>query len=197
MKKGRQFAIGLMSVAAVGMVAVGCGAESGGDYGGGHPDYAKAFAGAPAALAAQYEESNELLPGGNDAFEERIASLKGFPVVVNIWASWCGPCRFEFPTLQRFSARYAKQVAFLGVDSQDSDDAATTFLAEAPVPYPSFSDGDQGITEAIGAGRGLPNTAFYDRRGELCFLKQGPYVEHSELAADIRRFALGEQCESG
>lgn len=197
MKKGRQFAIGLMSVAAAGLIVAGCGAESGGDYGGEHPDYAQAFAGAPAPLAAQYKESNELLPGGNDAFEERVASLKGFPVVVNVWASWCGPCRFEFPTLQELSARYAKQVAFLGVNSQDSDDGAKTFLEEAPVPYPSYSDGDQGIVEALGAGPGLPKTAFYDRRGELCFLKQGPYVEHSELAADIRRFALDEQCESG
>lgn len=197
MKKGRQFAIGLMSVAAAGLIVAGCGAESGGDYGGEHPDYANAFAGAPAPLRAQYKQSNELLPGGNDAFEGRIASLRGYPVVVNIWASWCGPCRFEFPTLQQLSARYAKQVAFLGVNSQDSDDAARTFLEEAPVPYPSYSDGDQAITEALGAGRGLPNTAFYDRRGELCFLKQGPYVEHSELAADIRRFAIDEQCESG
>ncbi len=72
-----------------------------------------------------------------------------------------------------------------------------TFLEEAPVPYPSYSDGDQGITEAIGASRGLPDTAFYRRNGELCYLKQGPYTEHSELTADIKRFALREECESG
>lgn len=197
MKKGRQLATGLMSVAAAGLIACGCGAASGGDYDGEHPDYAKALAGAPAPLAALYEESNELLPGGTDAFEERIEALRGYPVVVNVWASWCGPCRFEFPTLQRLSARYGKRVAFLGVDSQDSDDAAKTFLEEAPVPYPSYSDGDEAIAAAIGAGRGLPNTAFYDRRGELCFLKQGPYVEHAELGGDIRRYALREECEGG
>lgn len=197
MKKGLQLAIGLMLVAAGGLSAVGCGADSGGDYGGQHPDYAKALAGAPAPLAALYKEDNELLPGGADAFEERIASLNGFPVVVNVWASWCGPCRFEFPTLQKLSARYGKQVAFLGVDSQDSDDAAKTFLEEAPVPYPSYSDPGEEIGEAIGATRGLPDTAFYDPQGELCYLKQGPYTEHSELAADVKRFALNEECESG
>jgi len=197
MKKGRQLAIGLILVAAAGFAALGCGAAGGGDYGGQHPDYAKALAGAPTPLAALYEEGNELLPGGTDAFEERIAGLKGFPVVVNVWASWCGPCRFEFPTLQKLSARYGKQVAFLGVDSQASDASAKTFLEEAPVPYPSYTDGDQGIAEEIGAGRGLPDTAFYDRRGELCFLKQGPYVEHSELVSDVQRFALHEECESG
>jgi|SRR6476469_730032 len=194
-KKGRQFAIGLISVAAAGLVMAGCGAE-GGDYGGQHPDYAKALAGAPAPLAALYKEGNELLPGGTDAFDERIAALKGFPVVVNIWASWCGPCRFEFPTLQKAAAIYGKRVAFLGVDSQDSDAAAKTFLEEAPVPYPSYSDGQE-IADSIGAGHGLPHTAFYDRQGDLCFQKFGVYSEEALLAADIQRFALREECESG
>ncbi len=196
MEKGRQFVIGLISIAAVGLIVVGCGAE-GGDYGGEHPDYATALAGAPPPLAALYREANELLPGGSEAFEKRIAALKTYPVVVNVWASWCGPCRFEFPTLQKLSAAYGKRVAFLGVDSQDSDAAAKTFLEEVPVPYPSYSDGDQGIAEAIGAGRGLPNTAFYDRAGNLCYLKQGPYTEHAELTTDIQRFALHEECEGG
>lgn len=197
MKKGLQLAIGLMLVAAGGLVAVGCGDSTSGDYGGEHPDYARALAGAPAPLAALYEESNRLLPGGAPAFKRRIAELEGFPVVVNVWASWCGPCRFEFPTLQKLSAKYGKRVAFLGVDNQDSDDAAKTFLAEAPVPYPSYTDPDQGIAEAIGATRGLPDTAFYDRAGDLCYLKQGPYTEHAELGADIKRFALREECEGG
>jgi cytochrome c biogenesis protein CcmG/thiol:disulfide interchange protein DsbE len=196
-KKGRQFVIGLISVAAAGLVVVGCGADSGGDYGGRHPDYAKALAGAPAPLAALYKESDKLLPGGSSAFEKRIAALKGYPVVVNVWASWCGPCRFEFPTLQKASATYGKKVAFLGVNSQDSDAGAETFLEEAPLPYPSFSDGNEEITHTIGAGTGLPDTAFYDRSGSLCYLKQGPFTEHSELAADIHRFALREECESG
>ncbi len=197
MRKGLQLAIGLILVAATGLFAAGCGAGDGGDYGGDHPDYAKALAAAPAPLAALYKEGNRLLPGGAPAFERRIAALEGFPVVVNVWASWCGPCRFEFPTLQKLSAAYGKRVAFLGVDSQDSDDAAETFLEEAPVPYPSYADGDQAIAEAIGTGGGLPDTAFYDRNGELCFLKKGPYVEHAELGTDIQRFALREECEGG
>ncbi len=179
------------------LLGAGCGSQSDGDYGGQHPDYAKALAGAPAPLAALYRQGNELLPGGTEAFEQRLATLRGYPVVVNVWASWCGPCRFEFPTLQKLSASYGKRVAFLGVDNQDSDEAAKTFLAEAPVPYPSYTDPDQGIAESIGADLGLPDTAFYDRRGELCYLKQGPYTEHAELAADVQRFALHEECESG
>ena len=127
--------------------SAGCGSGQGGDYGGEHPDYEKALAGSPPPLAALHRQGNELLGGGQDAYEKRIAALRGYPVVVNVWASWCGPCRFEFPTLQRLSAKYGKQVAFLGVDSEDSDDAARTFLAEAPVPYPSYTDPDEDIKD--------------------------------------------------
>ena len=188
---GRQLAIGLALAAVAALSAAGCGSGGGGDYGGQHPDYAKALAGSPASLAALHEQANQLLPGGLSAYERRLDSLKGYPVVVNVWASWCGPCRFEFPTLQKLSAAYGKRVAFLGVDSQDSDDAAKTFLEEAPVPYPSYTDPDQDIGNQIGASLGLPDTAYYDRQGELVYLKQGPYTDHADLQADVERYALG------
>jgi cytochrome c biogenesis protein CcmG/thiol:disulfide interchange protein DsbE len=188
----RKLAIGFALAAAAALLTAGCGGEQGGDYGGEHPDYATALAGSPAPLAALHRQGNELLGGGADAFQRRIASLEGYPVVVNVWASWCGPCRFEFPTLQRLSAKYGKRVAFLGVDNQDSDDAAKTFLESAPVPYPSYTDPDSEIAEVTGATLGLPDTAFYDREGELVYLKQGPYSDHGELRADIERYALGE-----
>jgi thiol-disulfide isomerase/thioredoxin len=193
---GRNVSIGVLL--AIILLAVGCGSGGGGgDYGGKHPDYETALAGSPPTLAAIHRQGNALLTGGRDAYENRIETLRGYPVVVNIWASWCGPCRFEFPTLQRLSADYGKRVAFLGVDSQDSDDAARTFLSEAPVPYPSYTDPDEDIKESLGAGFGLPDTAFYDRQGELVYLKQGPYTDESELRADIERCALAGECESG
>jgi len=121
----------------------------------------------------------------------RIADLRGYPVVVNVWASWCGPCRFEFPHFQQAAADYGKRVAFLGVDSEDSDDAANTFLAEAPLPYPHYTDPDSEIKEGLGASLGFPDTAFYDKSGELVYLKQGPYTKDSELEDDVRRYAVG------
>jgi cytochrome c biogenesis protein CcmG/thiol:disulfide interchange protein DsbE len=177
---------------ALALAAPGCGSSgAGGDYGGKHPDYAKALAGSPAPLAALHAEADRLLPGGAGAFEGRIAALRGYPVVVNMWASWCGPCRFEFPTLQKLSARYGRHVAFLGVNSQDSDAAASTFLEEAPVPYPSYTDPDRKIAAALHATLGLPDTAFYDRSGKLVYLKQGPYTSSKELEADVKHYALG------
>lgn len=178
-------------------VAIGGCGSSQDENGGGHPDYSRALAGAPAPLSALHRQGNELLPGGVDAYEERVAALRGYPAVVNVWASWCGPCRFEFPHFQQAAANFGKRVAFLGIDSEDSDDAASTFLAEEPVPYPSYTDPDKDIADSIGASLGLPDTAFYDRTGELVYLKQGPYDDYAELKADIERFALGGSAEGG
>jgi cytochrome c biogenesis protein CcmG, thiol:disulfide interchange protein DsbE len=184
--RGAAACIALVAAAAI----AGCGSSQGGDYGGAHPDYGRALADSPAPLAALHRQADRLLRGGTGAYEKRIAALRGYPVVANVWASWCGPCRFEFPVLQRLSARYGRRVAFLGVDSQDSDDAARTFLEEAPVPYPSYTDSDKKIAAALGATLGFPDTAFYDHAGRLVYLKQGPYAHDSELEADVRRYAL-------
>jgi thiol-disulfide isomerase/thioredoxin len=186
-----RLALLLGAAALLASILSSCGGSSGGDYGGEHPDYASALAGAPAPLAALHAQADELLPGGTAAYERRIAALRGYPVVTNVWASWCGPCRLEFPILQKLAARYGKRVAFLGVDSQDSDDTAAGFLEEAPVPYPSYTDPDQEIAGSLNT-RGLPNTAFYDRSGKLVYLKIGPYDDDAELEADLRRYALGE-----
>jgi cytochrome c biogenesis protein CcmG/thiol:disulfide interchange protein DsbE len=190
MTKGRTLSILLLSLLLAALAAAGCGSSENGEAGDGHPDYERALAGSPPPLAALHAQANQLLPGGTEAYEKRIAALEGYPVVANVWASWCGPCRFEFPVLQQLSARLGKRVAFIGIDSQDSVDAAKTFLREEPVPYPSYSDPDEEIADSIGASLGLPDTAFYDRRGELVYLKQGPYAEDSELEEDVRRYAL-------
>lgn len=181
----------LLALAALTLAAFfhgGCGSSDDG-AGGAHPDYAKALAGAPAPLAALYKQGNQLLPGGIDAYEQRIEQLRGYPIVVNVWASWCGPCREEFPVLQKLSARYGEKIAFLGLNAEDSEDAAATFLREEPVPYPSYSDPDKDIFDSLGAV-GFPDTAFYEPSGELVYLKQGPYREDAELEADLRRYAL-------
>jgi len=181
--------LSLMAIVLAALVAGGCGSSAAnGD--GSHPNYEKALAGSPPALAALYKQANDLLPGGKTAFEKRIAGLHGYPVVVNVWASWCGPCREEFPVLQQLSTRYGKKVAFFGLNSEDSDDAAETFLREEPLPYPSYTDPHKEIFTSLGAV-GFPDTAFYDKSGKLVYLKQGPYTHDSELEADVRRYAVG------
>jgi cytochrome c biogenesis protein CcmG, thiol:disulfide interchange protein DsbE len=173
--------------AVVGLVACGSGSSGGGE--GKPPNYERALAGAPKPLAELYHQANQLLPGGTSAFEQRLADLKGHPVVVNKWASWCGPCRLEFPWFQDLSAKLGKRVAFVGVDSDDSTAAAKTFLGELPVPYPSYSDPGSDIAKAIKATVGFPGTAFYDSQGTLAFVRQGQYPNEAALAADIKRYA--------
>jgi cytochrome c biogenesis protein CcmG/thiol:disulfide interchange protein DsbE len=180
----------LLAAALAALVWAGCGSSgSGQDYGGSHPNYNKDLAGAPAPLAKLHAEADELLPGGTEAFEKRVASLKGYPVIANVWASWCGPCRFEFPTLQQLSARYGKKVAFIGVNSEDSESGAKTFLEEAPLSYPSYTDPDKSIARSIGV-RAFPDTAFYNAKGEMVYLKQGPFSNDSELEEDLKHYAL-------
>src|SRR5512133_3037523 len=164
------------------MAAAGCG-KQGGDYGAPPPDYKRALAGAPKPRAALYAQSIRLLPGGADAFGARLAKLRGYPIVVNQWASWCAPCREEFPLFQQATVKLGKRVAFLGVDSQDSNDAASTFLGEYPLAYPSYTDPDQQIGKLLKATLGLPDTAFFDAKGRLVYTKQGAYSSQSELNA--------------
>ncbi|HEU4600240.1 MAG TPA: TlpA disulfide reductase family protein [Solirubrobacterales bacterium] len=180
----------LLALALVAGPSSGCGSGEGGDYGGSHPNYAKALAGSPPPLAALHKQANDLLPGGTEAYEARLAQLRGYPVVVNLWASWCGPCRAEFPYLQELSARYGKKVAFVGVNYQDSDDAAETFLGEAPLSYPSYTDPEKEIAESLDIHTGVPDTAFYGSDGKLLYLHLGQYRDGSELEADVRRYAL-------
>jgi cytochrome c biogenesis protein CcmG, thiol:disulfide interchange protein DsbE len=144
---------------------------------------------APPELAALREEANELLPGGVDAVEARLVELEGTPVVINKWASWCGPCRFEFPFFQEQAIHRGDEIAFLGIDSDDSDDAARTFLDELPLPYPSYADPDSEIAQSLDADREFPATVFIDSSGEQVHVKRGGYGSEDDLIADIERYA--------
>jgi len=148
------------------------------------------LAGSPAPLAALHAQSAELLPGGLGALRARLAALRGFPVVVNKWASWCVPCRSEFGTFQRVSVAEGRQVAFIGVDSGDSSRLdARAFLRSFPVSYPSYYDKSGQAGVAITDSTFTPVTVFYDRRGRE-YIRQGPYLSSSKLEQDVRRYAL-------
>jgi cytochrome c biogenesis protein CcmG, thiol:disulfide interchange protein DsbE len=154
------------------------------------PEAARAaLKGSPAPLAAVHAQANELLDGGPEGFRKRLAELKGYPVVVNKWGSWCGPCREEIPYFQRQAVRYGKKVAFLGVDVQESKPEGRELLEEFPVSYPSYWDPRLTISAVFNGVAATPATAFYDSKGELAYLKQGPYLSDRDLAEDIRRYA--------
>ena len=147
------------------------------------------LAGAPKPIAHLHDQAGQLLGGGPDAFEKQLARLKGYPVVVNKWASWCGPCRAVFPFFQEHAARLAKRVAFLGVNSNDNDEDAREFLEKYPVPYPSYKDPTVDVAEVFKGQLAWPTTAFYDSKGELAYVKQGGYLDEEDFVADLKRYA--------
>ena len=97
-------------------------------------------------------------------------------MVVNKWASWCGPCRLEFPFFQAVASDRGDQIAFLGVNANDGTDAAETFLEELPrARIRASSTPTTRSRELFEGDRASPSTAFYDRNGELVYTQQGPY----------------------
>jgi cytochrome c biogenesis protein CcmG/thiol:disulfide interchange protein DsbE len=146
------------------------------------------LAGSPAPLASLHKQSARLLEGGVPAFEKRLAGLKGTPVVINKWASWCNPCRAEFPVFQELATERGREIAFLGVNGHDSTQPARKFLVQYPVPFPSYVDPDEKIAREIKAPANYPVTVFVDARGKTAFIHQGGYSSKQQLAADIDRY---------
>jgi cytochrome c biogenesis protein CcmG/thiol:disulfide interchange protein DsbE len=150
------------------------------------------LAGSPEPLAALHAQASELLGEGDRAVSNRLGALRGEPIVINKWASWCGPCHAEIPSFQRASLAFGRTVAFIGIDSLDTDRTeALAFLHSFPVGYPSYYDPSGSIGTDITDSTFVPVTVFYNRRGED-FIHQGPFTSLAKLERDIRLYALGE-----
>jgi thiol-disulfide isomerase/thioredoxin len=148
-----------------------------------------ALAGAPAPLAALHAQAGRLL-GAEPALAARVRALRGYPIVINAWASWCNPCRAEFGLLATASTAYGRRVAFLGADTDDSPGDAQSFLSQHPVGYPSYqtTTSDLGSLAAI---EGLPTTIFIDPAGKVVFVHTGQYDSQGVLDGDIDSYSLG------
>jgi thiol-disulfide isomerase/thioredoxin len=112
--------------------------------------------------------SAPLVDRSSSRFQSDLAAYKGRVVVVNFWASWCGPCKAEMPALQQVSQEYAgKPVTFIGVDSSDVRDNASELLADLKVTYPTVYD-KAGINGGIATAwsvASLPQTWFIAKDG--------------------------------
>lgn len=145
------------------------------------------LAGSAPALAAVHAQAGQLLRGGSAALDDRLRALRGHPVVINKWASWCVPCLTEFPVLAHVAATTGREVAFLGIDSSDQDGAS--FLRRHPVSYPSYGDPSGSLGAEVTLSSFFPVTTFYDAQGRRTFIHQGGFSSVAELEQDITRYA--------
>lgn len=185
----------LAALAALALIAVGLTQLPGSGSSGGAQKAPSAaqqralLAGSPPALSALHAQGGMLLEGKR--LTRRLASLRGYPVVLNKWASWCVPCRAEFGAFRRVAAEYGRRVAFLGLDSGDSSRAdALGFLRSHPVSYPSYYDPGGALGLKLTDSSFTPVTVFIPVHGQP-FIYQGQFPSAGKLAQEVLRYALG------
>jgi cytochrome c biogenesis protein CcmG/thiol:disulfide interchange protein DsbE len=105
-----------------------------------------------------------------------LADLKGRPVFMNFWASWCGPCEDEAPFLARAAERYGDRVAFVGVNIKDSRSDALAFVEDQGLSYDHVRDEDGSIYDDYGL-TGQPESFFIDANGVIVEHVPGPLFE--------------------
>jgi cytochrome c biogenesis protein CcmG/thiol:disulfide interchange protein DsbE len=117
------------------------------------------------------------LPYLQKAGNGSLADYKGKVVVLNVWASWCDPCREEVPLLQKTHEAIAPQGGVvLGVDTQDASDKAIAFLKERDATFPSLRDKDRSYGRELGV-TGYPETFLIDRSGRIAALRRFPVTQ--------------------
>src|SRR3712207_567570 len=125
------------------------------------------FTSAPSKVAAGEPIPDFELPVLGETDTISAADLRGSPVVMNFWASWCIPCREEAKLLERVYQEYKDEgVVFIGVSYKDSDVSALEFIEEFGVTYPSVRDIDDEFARDLGVS-GVPETFFIDADGRF------------------------------
>ncbi|HZD01892.1 MAG TPA: TlpA disulfide reductase family protein [Actinomycetes bacterium] len=164
----RRAALGALLLALALLLAACADGRNGGDRGGGTEAAGGSRGSGGSGEGVARLGSAPLLPRTSAQFKADLAALKGRVVVINFWASWCGPCKAELPALEQASQEYAgKPVTFVGVDSSDVREDASSLLADLKVTYPTVYD-KLGINGGIATSwsvASLPQTWFVAKDG--------------------------------
>jgi thiol-disulfide isomerase/thioredoxin len=131
----------------------------------------------PAAGAETLPALDLACPGGGSL---DLARAPGVPTVVNLWASWCGPCREELPLVQQLADAGGDRLAVVGVISRDGAPQAASFAADAGATFPSAFDGEGELMAELGLGA-LPYTYLLDADGGIAYVQVGPVADVAEL----------------
>ena len=126
-----------------------------------------------------------LLPAAVPAEIEGLLASSERPVVVNVWASWCAPCRSEAPLLRQAAEAHSDRIRFIGIDVRDDQDAARAFIAEFGLTALEHYFDPAGAVPAALGGRGVPITFFFAAGGDQVSVHRGVIDERSlALAID-------------
>jgi len=109
-----------------------------------------------------------------------LATAQGVPTVLNLWASWCGPCREELPLVEDLAAVAGDRLRVIGVASEDGIPQATSFAADAGLTFPSAFDGSGELAAGLGL-KGLPHSVFLAADGSVTHVETGAVTSAEEL----------------
>lgn len=122
----------------------------------------------------------------------RLSELKGQVVMINFWATWCGPCRQEMPLLQQLQSKYEPLgFTLLGVNVENDSAAAQAWLKGVPVTFPILFDRKNEVAERFGV-EGMPSTVFVDREGKVRYVHRGYKPGDEAKYADMIRSLVKE-----
>ncbi len=127
-----------------------------------------------------------------DGGKVSLADLKGQVVMINFWATWCGPCRQEMPLLAQLQTKYEPLgFTMLGVNVEPDSAAAVAWLSGTPVTFPILFDTDSAVAGRFGV-EGMPSTVFVDRKGQVRYVHRGYKPGDEARYADMIRSLVKE-----
>ena len=135
-----------------------------------------------------------LTPGDTTGVTESIASFGGRWLLLNIWASWCGPCETEAPDLVEFQEEHGgKGFTILGIQTQDGTADGREFIKDFGLNYPSLRDGSGDYADELGS-TGVPETILLDPNGDVAYIRRGE-IDAELLEAEVLPLITGASVE--
>ncbi|WP_213454992.1 TlpA family protein disulfide reductase [Rhizomonospora bruguierae] len=116
----------------------------------------------------------------------QVSAVRG-PALINLWASWCSPCRRELPVFERYARRAAGQVHVVGVDTKDDREVAEDLVRELGITFPTLYDREQRLLFAM-SRTALPVTLFVDRSGQVRFVYAAEALDEPTLARYAKQY---------
>lgn len=127
-----------------------------------------------------------------DGGEVRLSDLRGQVVMINFWATWCGPCRQEMPLLEQIHAKYEPLgFTLLGVNVEPDSDEAQAWLTKVPVTFPILFDRDNAVSASFGV-EAMPSSVLIDREGRVRHVHRGYKPGDESVYADLVRGLVKE-----